>query len=161
MARGLNSYTTAAARAAGYRSGFEQNLADYLDKHGIKYEFEKHKLLYRKPVTKGVCSTCESHDVVQVCSYTPDFFLPEHGVYIESKGRWVAADRAKHQLLMDQHSDEDIRLLFEYDGKATPNKRYSEYCKWKGLKYGIVPKKKTKTREGVYLPEEWLEEFVG
>lgn len=158
--RGLNSYTSQAARAAGYRSGFEEKLANELDAIGVKYTFEDSVIVYYKPIKNGICSECSGTDIEQVCEYHPDFYLPEFNVYIETKGRFVSSDRRKHELIKKQYPDVDLRILFEYDGKATPNRRYSEWCEWKGIQYGIAPQKVTKKRHGIYLPEDWRLEFT-
>ena len=47
----------------------------------------------------------------EIRTYTPDFELP-NGIIIESKGRFVAADRKKHLLVQKQHPELDIRFVF-------------------------------------------------
>lgn len=157
-----NTFTTKAARAAGYRSGFEAFFAQELEFYGIPYEYESGncKLSYTKPVMNSQCLVCgTSGECVQYHNYTVDFYLPAQGVFIETKGRFTASDRRKHELIKEQHPDFNLFILFEYDGKATPKRRYSEWCEWKGIKYGIVPQKKTKRQEGKYIPDKWLEEW--
>lgn len=159
----LNSYTTRAARRLGYRSGFEAYFAEELEKYGIKYEYEseKCKLSYCSAVKNAYCLDCGKGkgNILQEHTYTVDFYLPEHDVFIETKGRFTSPDRNKHELIHKQYPELKLFILFEYDGKATPKRRYSEWCEWKGICYGIVPKKRTKTDEGRYLPAKWLEEW--
>ena len=71
----------ASALKHGYRSGLEESLDTTLKQKGIDGQYEQHKIEYVKPATQH--------------TYTPDFKLP-NGIYIETKGRFVLADRKKH-----------------------------------------------------------------
>lgn len=81
--------------------------------------------------------------------YTPDFPLP-NGVIVETKGRFVAADRAKHLLVKAQRPDLDIRFVFSnskaklYKGSPTS---YAAWCEKHGFKYADK-----------LIPEAWLKE---
>ena len=105
-----------------FRSAFEFNFATFLDKEQIPYEYETIKFRYQ-PKKK---------------TYTPDFYLPDYRMYIETKGRFVTEDRAKHLLMKEQYPDLDIRLVFQnakeklYKGSKTS---YGEWCDQHGLKY--------------------------
>ena len=71
----------AAALKAGYRSGFEDDVAKELRSKGIKFTYEKEKIKWVD---------------LKVRTYTPDFVL-SNGIIIETKGRFVSTDRRKHR----------------------------------------------------------------
>lgn len=122
-----------AARLKGYRSGLEEFIDNTLKSVGVDGEYEQHKIAYTKPATQH--------------KYTPDFRLP-NGIYIETKGRFVTADRKKHLLIKDQHPDLDIRFVFQNaNNKISKNSKttYADWC----IKYGFLFAEKE-------IPEEWL-----
>ena len=122
-------------RKDGKRSGLESQVASQLDALGIKYSYESVKLGYEKPAS--------------LHHYTPDFILP-NGIIIETKGRFVTADRQKHKHIKAQHPDKDIRFVFS-NPKARIGKKstttYSDWCTKFGFKYA----------KGA-IPNEWLRE---
>jgi hypothetical protein len=71
---------------------------------------------------------------------------------IETKGRFVTADRQKHLLIKAQHPDRDIRFVFS-NSKARISKTsattYSAWC----AKYGFKFADKR-------IPQEWLNESI-
>jgi hypothetical protein len=71
----------------GYRSGLEVKVSEQLTKAGVKFEYEKLKIKY---------------SVNEVRTYTPDFVILSNGIIVETKGRFVAADRKKHLLIQKQ-----------------------------------------------------------
>ena len=119
----------------GYRSGLEETVAKQLTKSNIPYTYEVLKLRYSKPITHH--------------TYTPDFVL-DNGIVIETKGRFVVADRAKHLLVKQQHPDLDIRFVFT-NSKAKLAKgsktTYAMWCNKHNFKYA----------DGL-IPQEWLME---
>ena len=118
----------------GYRSGLEVKVSDQLKEAGINFEYESFKIEY---------------EVQEFRKYTPDFRLP-NGIIIETKGRFVAADRKKHLLIQKQHPELDIRFVFT-NSKAKLNKgaksTYGEWCD----KYGFLYADK-------WIPESWLKD---
>lgn len=122
--------------AEGWRSGLEKKVAATLDLLGIKYAYEKLVLEYVTPPKKH--------------KYTPDFEILSNGIIVETKGRFVAADRAKHLLVKEQHPDRDIRFVFSNSKtklyKSSPTS-YADWCEKNGFKYA------DKT-----IPEAWLRE---
>lgn len=113
-----------AARVKGYRSGLEDDLAVFLSTTvQIDVEYEKEKIAYVVPESKH--------------KYTPDFKLP-NGIYIETKGRFVAADKKKHLLIKQQHPELDIRFIFS-NANATSSKQTkitnAEWCDKHGFKF--------------------------
>jgi hypothetical protein len=107
---------------AGYRSGLEDALADQLRAHGITPEYESITLEYVPDKPKR---------------YTPDFILP-NGIVVESKGRFVSADRSKHRLVAAQHPYLDLRFVFS-NSRAKIGKQsdtsYARWCEYHGFKY--------------------------
>lgn len=122
------------ALRAGYRSGLEQDTAKFLKKKGVKFTYEEFKIKWVDPKTK---------------TYTPDFVL-ENGIIIETKGRFISPDRAKHLAVRDQYPDLDIRFVFTnsktklYKGSKTT---YGMWCDRYGFKYADR-----------LIPDAWLKE---
>lgn len=104
-------------------------MAEQLRVAGIEAEYETTKIKYIKPVTNH--------------SYTPDFKLP-NGIYIETKGRFVTADRKKHLLVKEQHPTIDIRFVFS-NSRTRISKQskttYADWCDKNGFKYAdkLIP----------------------
>jgi hypothetical protein len=124
-----------AAQALGYRSGLEVTTAAQLSKAGIPYEYEPCFFRYTKPAAPS--------------RYTPDFVLP-NGIVIETKGRFVPADRKKHLLLQAQHPALDIRFVFSQSSEKFSKASKTSYADW-CEKNGFFYADKT-------IPQEWLKE---
>ena len=118
----------------GYRSGLEDVVAKQLEQAGISVNYETTKIKYV---------------VNQVKTYTPDFWLP-NGIIIETKGRFVTADRMKHLMIRKQYPLYDIRFVFS-NSKAKISKgsktTYGDWCDKHGFLYADK-----------LIPEEWLNE---
>jgi len=116
----------------GYRSGLEDDIAKDLKDRGVEFEYEKLKVRWQLLENK---------------TYTPDFKLP-NGIIIESKGRFVQADRKKHLIIQDQHPFLDIRFVFS-NSKAKLYKgaksTYGDWCNKHGFLYADKR-----------IPDEWL-----
>lgn len=134
MIKGKAGKAKAAALKYGYRSGLERSVADQLRKAKVPFEYETMKI---------------SWEDYKVRKYTPDFILP-NGIIVETKGRFVTADRRKHLEIQKQHPKYDIRFVF-----SNPNAKlskvskttYAQWCKRYGFKYA--------TKE---IPEAWIKE---
>lgn len=61
--------------------------------------------------------------------YCPDF-KTKAGVYIETKGKWDADDRAKHVFLKEQHPDKRIVLLFQNPDVCLNKRSKTSYGMW-------------------------------
>ena len=133
VTRKVISKKRAHALKNGYRSGLEEDLAESLRARGVKYTYEETKIRYIQPATEH--------------QYTADFEL-ENGIIIESKGRFVAADRKKHLKIKDQHPFLDIRFVFS-NSRAKLNKgaksSYGDWCDKHGFLYADKR-----------IPDEWL-----
>ena len=118
----------------GYRSGLESKVSEQLSKAGVDFEYETFKIEY---------------EVNETRKYTPDFRLP-NGIIIETKGRFIAADRKKHLLIQQQHPELDIRFVFS-NSKAKLNKgaksSYADWCDKNGFLYADK-----------WIPEGWFKE---
>ena len=119
---------------AGYRSGLEETISQQLTKLSVPVLYETEKVKY---------------EVNEVRTYTPDFKLP-NGIIIESKGRFVAADRKKHLLVQKQHKDLDIRFVFSNSRAKIAKGSKTTYGDWCD-KHGFLYADKL-------IPEEWIRE---
>ena len=122
------------AIVAGYRSGLEETISLQLASLSVPVLYETEKIKY---------------EVNEIRTYTPDFILP-NGIIIESKGRFVAADRKKHLLIQKQHIFLDIRFVFSNSkAKLTKGSKttYGDWC----TKHGFLYADKL-------IPEEWIKE---
>ena len=75
------------------RSSYEINYAKWLDKKGIKWQYES------KVFDLGICT------------YTPDFYLLETDTYIEIKGWWRDKSKYKFELFKQIYPQERISIL--------------------------------------------------
>jgi hypothetical protein len=122
--------TQTAAEKHGWRSGLEEKIGAQLDAEGIAYEYETLVIPFTQPVKPR--------------KYTPDYVITHNGIIIESKGRFVTADRQKHLLVQAQHPDLDLRFVFS-NSKTRISKQsrttYGQWCESKGFLYAdkIVP----------------------
>lgn len=118
----------------GYRSGLEDRISEQLKSLSVPFKYEEFKIKY---------------EVHEIRTYTPDFELP-NGIIVESKGRFVAADRKKHLLVKKQHPELDIRFVFSNSkAKITKGSKtsYGDWCDKNGYIYADK-----------LIPEEWIKE---
>ena len=111
----------------GFRSGLEIAISQELDANSVKYKYEKVKLEYTKPQ--------KAH------TYTPDFYLEEQNIFIETKGLFTSADRQKMRLVKEQHPEKDIRFVFSNSRSRISKKSSTTYAMWcekYGFKYGNI-----------------------
>ena len=122
--------------AYGVRSGLEGNVVDQLTSLSVDFKYEPHKISFVQPAKKR--------------SYTPDFLLTINGkeVYIETKGRFLTADRQKHEWIKEQYPDLDIRFVFTNpNARITPTSKttYADWCNKRGYMWAKS-----------LVPAEWL-----
>ncbi len=120
----------------GFRSGLEIAISQELDANSVKYKYEQVKLKYTKPQ--------------KIHTYTPDFYLEEQNIYLETKGLFTSADRQKMRLVKEQHPEKDIRLIFSNSRSRISKKSSTTYAMWCD-KYGFKYADK-------HIPLEWLNE---
>lgn len=118
----------------GYRSGLEEKINKQLTNLGIDGQYEQHKIKFIQP---------EKHR-----TYTPDFKVGD--IYIETKGRFVVADRQKHLMIKKIHPDLDIRFVFSNSKQKLYKGAKSTYADWCD-KYGFQYADKL-------IPKEWLKD---
>lgn len=138
MPRLTTTRTSDVGLREGYRSGLEETLGLQLERAGVPFTFETEKITYQKPASNH--------------KYTPDFILP-NGIIIESKGRFVTADRQKHLLVKAQHPDKDIRFVFSNSRQKISKGSKTSYADW-CEKYGFKYADKV-------IPQAWLDEAKG
>lgn len=117
-----------------YRSKFEVRVAADLGKRKIDFQYEKVSFDY----------------VPKIRNYTPDFYLPESKIYIETKGRLTTNDRVKHLLIKDQYPDLDIRFVFVNANNKISRTSKTTYANW-------CDRHKFLWAESL-VPMEWLNE---
>lgn len=144
----ITKKTKASPRAVGlkygFRSGLEERFAAELSSLGVSFDFEQHKFTYKKPE--------------RVSKYTPDFLIAtrpdgtkrDKPLIIETKGRFMTADRQKHLLMKRQHPDLDIRFIFSNPNQKISKQSKTTYAIW-CEKHGFLYAKE-------HIPREWLEE---
>ena len=122
----------------GYRSGLESSVGAQLNSAKVRWEYESERIPY----------------IPKKINYSPDFIIKgEVGkMYIETKGRFLGSDRAKHLLIKEQYPQLDIRFVFTnpnqklYKGAETT---YGEWCE----KHGFIFSKGS-------IPESWIRECM-
>ena len=122
------------AKIHGFRSGLEMEIDGHLKSRGIDGEYEQHIIQYTKPETKH--------------KYHPDFRLP-NGIFVETKGRFLTADRKKHLLIKQQCPELDIRFLFQNSNvkiSKSSKTTYADWCNKNGFKFADK-----------IIPEDWLQ----
>ena len=123
------------AKKYGFKSGLEENISKQIEDRGIEVQYESEKVAYTIPASEH--------------TYNPDFKLP-NGIRVETKGRFVLADRKKHLLVKEQNPNLDIRFVFT-NSKNKINKKskttYADWCEKNGFKYA------DKT-----IPDKWFDE---
>jgi hypothetical protein len=129
------SAVRSAALKQGWRSGLEQTVGAQLAPYGAQYE--PCRLRYTRPAESA--------------TYTPDFIL-SNGIIVETKGRFVTADRKKHKQIKAEHPALDIRFVFS-NSRARIGKKskttYAMWCDQHGFEYADKR-----------VPDEWLNEPV-
>jgi hypothetical protein len=125
------------AKARGFRSGLEVEIADQLDAHGTGYAYEPGRIRYTQPAKER--------------NFTPYFILPS-GIVIEGKGRFITADRTKFVYIKETHPDLDLRFIFSNPDQRiskTSKTTYAKWCEYKGFLWA-----------GPVVPVEWLKEPI-
>lgn len=135
MATGRKFTAKQVATKYGFRSGLEERVAEQLDQLGVSYTYEKVKLKYIRPASEHI--------------YTPDFVLAS-GIIVETKGRFLLADRMKHLMVKKHNPELDIRFVFSNSNarisKASKT-TYAMWCRKHGYKFADK-----------VIPQEWLDE---
>ncbi len=129
-----------AALLHGWRSGLEEDVANSLKDWGVSFEYETLVLEWTSPP--------------KVHKYTPDFIITTASgkeIIIETKGRWMVADRMKMKCVVAQHPDRDIRMVFQNPNQRITKTSKTTYAAWCEKHLGI----QWAARD---VPLAWLEE---
>ena len=118
----------------GYRSGLEHTISVYLTELKQKYKYETLKIEWEDLTYR---------------TYTPDFIL-NNGIIIETKGRFLTADRRKHLCIKKQHPKLDIRFVFTNSRSKLSKGAKSTYAEW-CIRHGFRYYDRV-------IPEDWLKE---
>lgn len=121
------------SRAHGFKSGLEETISNQIDSKGIVVKYESETVDYTIPTSNH--------------KYHPDFLLP-NGIIVETKGRFVIADRKKHLLIKAQHPELDIRFVFTNSKNKINKSSKTTYADW-CIKYGYKYADK-------FIPDEWF-----
>jgi hypothetical protein len=117
------------AKKNGFRSGLEMEISHQLTSNAVNFDYESIKVPYTIPARNA--------------KYTPDFIL-HNGIIIETKGRFVAADRKKQLLVKEQNPHLDIRFVFSDSSNRISKKSkttYADWCTQHGFQYAdkVIP----------------------
>lgn len=115
-------------------SAFERDVYRDLADKGHAVEYEKTKVKYTIPA--------------RAATYTPDITFTNNPMVIEVKGRFVAEDRKKHELIKAEHPDLDIRFVFQRASAPITKGSKTTLAMW-AEKRGFLWAEKR-------VPEEWL-----
>ena len=133
VTRKTTSSKRANALKHGWRSGLEEDVAKALTSAGVPFTYEEMKIKYIKPASEH--------------QYTPDFVL-DNGIIVETKGRFLIADRKKHMLIKRQQPHLDIRFIFSNSSQKLNKGSRTTYAQW-CVKNGFEYADKT-------IPEHWI-----
>ena len=108
----------------GFRSGLEERISAELSKQEVSFTYEQKVISYLKPARSS--------------KYTPDFEIThrpdgtekQKPLIVESKGRFLTADRQKHLLVRDQHPELDIRFVFSNPRQRISKQSTTTYAMW-------------------------------
>ncbi len=135
VTRKTTSTKRANALKHGWRSGLEEDVAKALTSAGVPFTYEEMKIKYIKPASEH--------------QYTPDFVL-DNDIIVETKGRFLIADRKKHMLIKRQQPQLDIRFVFSNSNQKLAKGSRTTYAAW-CVKNGFQYADKT-------IPEDWIKE---
>ncbi len=137
------------AKIAGFRSGFEAEMAGVLGKRGIVFKYEDGTIKYDAPVRGGRCNSCGSKLVVKGRVYVPDFRIGP--IVLETKGKLDGPGRTKLLAIKASNPTLDLRLVFQRDNRIRRGSttKYSEWARSHGFKFHV----------GTKLPIRWIREL--
>lgn len=110
-----------------YKSKFETKMSLLLTSLGTSFVYEDKGSVINYTIPES------QH------KYYPDWLVA--GMILETKGLWDQKDREKVLLVMEQHPEVDLRMVFEnpklpiYKGSKTT---YAAWCDKKGIKWGTM-----------------------
>lgn len=137
------------AKASGYRSGFEKEMADVLGVKGITFKYEARTVDYVSPVRGGVCLKCSASSTGKRRKYLADFSIG--GIILETKGKLDSPGRTKLIAIKKSNPELDIRLVFQRNNRIRRNSpvHYTDWAKANGFKHCV----------GTKLPAKWVRDL--
>ena len=96
-----------ASRSGSFAHRSEERFARLLDFYRVRWEYEPHTYPLRQDAAGNV-----------VESFTPDFWLPEHNVYLELttlRQSLVTRKNRKLRLFRERYPASQVRLLYRHD----------------------------------------------
>ena len=135
------------------RSGLELYAMEDLRKREVLFDYEAFKIPWIEPPKEAVHHT-----------YKIDFVL-RNGIGIETKGRFSFEDQCKMLLVIEQHPDADVRMIFDNPkggvmgkGGGTRKLTNAEWCDQHGVKWAAAPTKAKRAKFAPLVPQEWIDE---
>lgn len=135
MAKAKHLTQAQVGKLYGFRSGLEEKIAEELRLAGIDPKYESTKLPY---------------EVHKKHTYTVDFPVTDT-IMIETKGRFLTADRMKMLEVQRQYPQIDFRFVFSNSNakiSKVSKTTYGRWCEKNGFKYADK-----------HIPKEWIEEI--
>ncbi len=105
----------------GFRSKFEENIANWLESNNLLYEYEPCRISYTVPAVER--------------KYTPDWRV--NGILLESKGLFKYDDMRKMILLKEQHPEKPIKIIFMNSKTKIRKGSQTTYGDWAD-KHGFI-----------------------
>lgn len=132
-----------------YRSGLEKDMAEFLGRRTIKFDYETGPVPYLSKIRSGQCILCGSKQVAKRRTYLPDFRVGS--IILETKGKLTSAERTKFIDIKQSNPELDLRLVFQRDNRIRKGSDiyYSDWAKSHGFKWCI----------GTKLPPKWVKEL--
>ena len=118
MAKAKNMSSKQVGLTYGFRSGLEETIAAQLEAEGIDPKFESIKLPFEEHKKR---------------TYTPDFPVTDR-IIIETKGRFLTADRMKMLEVKKQYPHLEFRFIFNNSKARISKVSKTTYGKrWLGI----------------------------
>jgi len=119
---------------------------------------------YASKVIRGECLECESDNIVQRRTYTPDLFVSDleapngdRGCYIEVKGYWKAPKRNLLRSVVESNPHLNLLFIFQKDLWVTRGKsRYTDYIKRYFKRCRVNVWNNQLKNPGDIIPASWL-----
>lgn len=113
------------AAMCGMKSMLEVEIAADLDDRKVPWMYEEHAFPY------SLCPNWTPDCGIKPQAYTPDFWLPNQGIYLETKGKMTLETRKKMVAVKHHNPDLEIMMVFGYaKNKLSTAKNATRYWQW-------------------------------
>lgn len=132
-----------------FRSQYERKIREWLEAQRIPFKYEPQALdIVVAEGPSAYCDSCGSRDILRKTEYTPDFYFPKTGVWMEAKGKFDARARKIALAMQKQWPHMDYRILLQRDNWMTSKKvrRYTDWLEAHQIPYAV----------GAYPPLAWV-----